>query len=377
MESFFRYIAYVDYYEKGLRISNAGYLRWKMTGSRHQLEIEIKETRAGTGYYPIEEEESGAEIALLQLVNGEGSMKENYTSIERDGGLFIRLSEKELDLYRIRAFRIELEKDRILRIPLELPLPEQEKKRAEAVPTIQSPSEGKNTGKKEKENKSRKQVSDKAEREKRIRNTEVETTEGQIQQNTGREAVERQVQQNTGKEAVERQVQQNTGKEAVERQIQQNIEIETTERQIQQNTGAEAADRMVDRTVGIETTEKVHLPLEEDKWQQLCRSYPQVHPFPGGRTFLSIRPEDFVLLQENYQKLVHNSFLLHGYYNYRHMILGKLEEGEEQPYYIGVPGLFYEKEKQAAGLFGFAGFEGTEYPVRNGSQGYYMIEVKI
>ena len=122
---------------------------------------------------------------------------------------------------------------------------------------------------------------------------------------------------------------------------------------------------------------RVHPPLEEDKWEQLCRHYPQVHPFPGGKTFVTIKPEDFIILQEKYQRLVHNSFLLHGYYNYQHMILGKLEDGEEAPYYIGVPGVFYEKEKQAAGLFGFAGFEGTEFPVRNGSFGYYMIEVKL
>ena len=51
--------------------------------------------------------------------------------------------------------------------------------------------------------------------------------------------------------------------------------------------------------------------------------------------------------------------------------------GKEAPYYIGVPGVFYEKERQAAGLFGFAGFEGVELPVKNGSYGYYMIEVKL
>jgi hypothetical protein len=123
--------------------------------------------------------------------------------------------------------------------------------------------------------------------------------------------------------------------------------------------------------------EEIPTPFKEEKWQQLCGHYPQVQPFNSGKRFLSIRPEDFIILQEQYQKLVQNSFLLHGYYNYGHMILGKLEEGKEAPYYIGVPGVFYEKERQAAGLFGFAGFEGVELPVKNGSYGYYMIEVKL
>jgi len=40
-------------------------------------------------------------------------------------------------------------------------------------------------------------------------------------------------------------------------------------------------------------------------------------------------------------------------------------------------GVYYEQEKRAARLFGFVGFESTEQPVRSGSYGYYMIEVKI
>ena len=59
------------------------------------------------------------------------------------------------------------------------------------------------------------------------------------------------------------------------------------------------------------------------------------------------------------------------------MILGKLSEDEEAPVYIGVPGVYYEREKQAAQVFGFAGFESTEQPVQAGSYGYYMIEVEI
>ena len=47
------------------------------------------------------------------------------------------------------------------------------------------------------------------------------------------------------------------------------------------------------------------------------------------------------------------------------------------PIYIGVPGVYYEREKQAAQMFGFVGFESTEHPVQSGSYGYYMIEVEI
>ena len=90
---------------------------------------------------------------------------------------------------------------------------------------------------------------------------------------------------------------------------------------------------------------KIMEPMKEDKWEQLCKKYEVVYPFGSEQPFITIHLKDFIILQEGYQKLVHNSFLLHGYYNYGHLILGRLEEWEESPYYVGVPGVYYENEK--------------------------------
>lgn len=113
-----------------------------------------------------------------------------------------------------------------------------------------------------------------------------------------------------------------------------------------------------------------------DKWEQLCRYYKKIIPFGDDRDYLSIEPRDFVILCGKYQELVQNSFLLHGYYNYGHVILTRMK-GEEDKYYIGVPGVYYEKEKQAALLFGFEGFEGGSENLREGAFGYYMKRVEI
>ena len=113
-----------------------------------------------------------------------------------------------------------------------------------------------------------------------------------------------------------------------------------------------------------------------DKWEQLCRYYKKIIPFGDDRDYLSIEPRDFVILCGKYQELVQNSFLLHGYYNYGHVILTRIK-GEEDKYYIGVPGVYYEKEKQAALLFGFEGFEGGSENLREGAFGYYMKRVEI
>ena len=117
--------------------------------------------------------------------------------------------------------------------------------------------------------------------------------------------------------------------------------------------------------------------LSDDKWKQLCSIYPIVHPIGDDVEFIKITPADFVVLRQEYQNLVRNSFLLHGYYNYEHILLGKYPD----KYYIGVPGVMHEQERIAAAMFGFVGFEHAEAPKEQKDNrdrfGYYMMEVGI
>lgn len=115
----------------------------------------------------------------------------------------------------------------------------------------------------------------------------------------------------------------------------------------------------------------------EDKWVQLNRLFPKLRPFGDGREYLSLTPRDFVVLERHWHMLVQNSFLLHGYYNYGHVVLMKTENRGEELFYLGVPGVYYEKEKQAALMFGFEGFEAADEQAAEGGFGYYMKRVEI
>lgn len=117
--------------------------------------------------------------------------------------------------------------------------------------------------------------------------------------------------------------------------------------------------------------------LHEKKWRQLSEIYPHIAPFRDQRDYLSIGPGDFVILPEKYYRLINNSFLLHGFYNYGHMILARTMKRGEETYYIGVPGNFYEKERQVAIMFGFESFECRQEPTTDGDFGYYMIRVEL
>ena len=117
--------------------------------------------------------------------------------------------------------------------------------------------------------------------------------------------------------------------------------------------------------------------MSEDKWQQIQKIYPHIRPFQDKREYLSLRPEDFVILHSSAYRLVQNSFLLHGYFNYDHLILACMQQRGEDQFYIGVPGNFFEKEKQVAIMYGFESFECRQEPAGEGEFGYYMIRVQL
>lgn len=70
-----------------------------------------------------------------------------------------------------------------------------------------------------------------------------------------------------------------------------------------------------------------------------------------------------------FRAYVHNSFLLHGYYNYGHLVLDE-KNGKSR---LGVPGNYYEREEVVAGMFGFPDFEPAKGRAKQtGVFGYYF-----
>ena len=117
--------------------------------------------------------------------------------------------------------------------------------------------------------------------------------------------------------------------------------------------------------------------LKPGKWEQLGAIYPSITPFGDARSYLQISPGDFVILKDRSYRMVNNSFLLHGYFTYKHLILHRQDRRGEMVYYVGVPGKYYDREKEVAILFGFESFEGAVEPAREGDFGYYMMRVEL
>ncbi len=119
----------------------------------------------------------------------------------------------------------------------------------------------------------------------------------------------------------------------------------------------------------------------EELWQELRKSYPKIQPFDyeGGCEVLTIRPQDIGRLPREHWVYGNNSFLLHGYYNFRYLILARLENKNGRPrYLIGIPGHYYSNEKYMATMFGFANFVlSKKQPPNDGRFGYWYTDIRM
>ena len=119
----------------------------------------------------------------------------------------------------------------------------------------------------------------------------------------------------------------------------------------------------------------------ETLWDRLRVTYPKVTAFEcaDGCEILVIKPRDIGLLPRENWVYGNNSFLLHGYYNYRYLILARLgKPGERGRYILGVPGHYGNNEKYMAAMFGFDRFvRSTRQPPRDSRFGYWYTDLNF
>jgi len=106
-----------------------------------------------------------------------------------------------------------------------------------------------------------------------------------------------------------------------------------------------------------ETLQQVQnvLPSEEGSQEEMPQEEAEevsTYIPPSSRRYEKIQRQDLSRLPRREWRLANNSFLLHGFYNYHHLLY--IEDGQE--IWIGVPGIYHEKEKAAATAFGFPEF---------------------
>ena len=95
----------------------------------------------------------------------------------------------------------------------------------------------------------------------------------------------------------------------------------------------------------------------EENWNLLLLSHPVIQPFADEQS-QCIRAElkDLRLRPPSNWHLCNNSFLLHSFFMYRYLIIGRFPSGKGMKWFVGVPGIRYRQEHVLAAIFGFSDF---------------------
>lgn len=123
------------------------------------------------------------------------------------------------------------------------------------------------------------------------------------------------------------------------------------------------------------------LPSHARTWEKLKQEHTKIMDFDyeKGCEILTVKPQDIGVLPRENWTYGNNSFLLHGYYNFRYLILARLANPGGMPrYLLGVPGHYYSNERYMAAMFGFQNFVlSKNQPVQDGRFGYWYTDISL
>ena len=197
------------------------------------------------------------------------------------------------------------------------------------------------------------------------------------------EAQRQEMQQQKAQQAeAQRQETQQQKAQQAEAQRQEGRQAEMQQQKAQQTERSFEHAEDGTETQPIHTTE---LPLEEFQgemnwekiFQKLRMKLELFFPFEGREIeCVRMQLKDLQELPRRYWYIGNNSFLLHGFFNYRHILFGEMRENGKKTYLIGVPGVFQNQERIMAAMFGFPEFctaKTTDYKTGNFGYWYRMI----
>lgn len=110
----------------------------------------------------------------------------------------------------------------------------------------------------------------------------------------------------------------------------------------------------------------------------ILNRFVRMYPFDDGEIAECVRlePRDIGLLPMTSWPLGNNSFLLHSYCNFRHLLFAKKLTREGCHYFLMVPGTLNSRERQLAKMFGFENFKCSRRRcMRDGEFGYWYVEI--
>jgi hypothetical protein len=129
-------------------------------------------------------------------------------------------------------------------------------------------------------------------------------------------------------------------------------------------------------TQNVQGTQNIENPIA----MNFFNHYPRIYPFDDNEVIMCVKiePKDIGYLPMDTWALSNNSFLLHGYYCYNHIIFAKMKDRYGSRYILGVPGIYHNREKFMARMFGFDYFKSIrKRELKQGDFGYWYLTVAL
>lgn len=433
MSEYKRFVSYIYAYDKGTKSKNVGFAKVESRNGQCRLFINLKGAYAGSGkeqqvylFHRNGEQLLGTYIGSFSIKNGVGefrdvsdsaNIKNSGYNLNQMGGIFIRNPEQSSQVYAsgwddhgllvekfILEDKINTEKkpqnssENQNSIPSIIKFPEKERTPSilEAVELkekdviiqdleLQAPI----VQKKEdiKENKIFKLPEE---------NVKVQNNISENIQQVEQEAIDRKARK---REIIDQEIKRNLGEinkiempdlyEIDKIEMPQNLKTQKTQEAQPLKSEETKTEKMPENLIEeaekqkeIEVKEKeLKTKMQEERgerlWERLMNQFPKVIAFEEEPDIMCLKIDlkDLENLPKENWILGNNSFLLHGYYNFRYLLLARLKENE---YILGIPGMYHNKERFMAAMFGFEAFK-TVIPCKQktGQFGYWYQRVRL
>ncbi len=334
-----RFVTYLYLYEQDQKLRGTGFAKIEIRGEQCRIEIHMKEagiTGETSPVYLFTREPGGltaVEIGTIALRNGTGDYKGMIKSsgiahspynISDMKGILILVNDRYMfasqwDDAPITRREITIWQPQIVQ-PQGVPVQRMQPQNAEQQSAHQANTQSQNT----------------AQQSARQANTQPQDT---AQQNIQRQT--RQLQN----AALQREVPQEGASQENRRELSGNdqapVTIKATEMPMRRFMQGKGKETLLDSFLRLQKRVE-DVDIFETEHAKICG--------------IHIELRDIRELPKSYWYLGNNSFLLHGFFSYRYLLLGKrMTEGREE-FFLGVPGVLQNQERVMAALFGFAEF---------------------
>ena len=143
---------------------------------------------------------------------------------------------------------------------------------------------------------------------------------------------------------------------------QTDLQQETAQMKAQQVRAMEAVQELLFRNTNPQGTMPQNTKPQEEMpaFEKVFINRDFIDAFEDDYFYdcVEVTPELLKQLPIEDDAVVNNSFLVHGYYNFKHILFGKVCENDNNTrYFIGVPGMYCNRERFMASMFGFCNFK--------------------